>query len=386
MAVTPSQLTFTEEVPASTIGDQVPNPPVGQLTLFADGNAWYQKTSAGVVSGLGGGGGGSVTSVSNSDGTIIVTGTPSVAPVVSRAAITGDVSVPAASDVATLATVNSSPGTTGDASHVAQVTTNGKGLVTAQSAVAIQIAESQVTNLTTDLAGKQAGPLTGDVTTSGAAATLATVNSNVGTFGDSTHVAQVTVNAKGLVTAASSVAIAAGGGAFGTIYQGWSTCSRTQLGTGNQLNPGGNTVYLTGVIAPNSNAVDHITAFVGTGGADSGYYGLYHLDVSNNGTLVAATALSGVSPTTNVANKLALTVAYTPIAGDSYAVAILQTTNVGSSYYSAGGAFIPPPVQNSPNGPIASASLSGTFTTLPASFLASSLIMGGGAIYFEVSL
>lgn len=37
--------------------------------------------------------------------------------------------------------------------------------------------------------------------------TLATVNSNVGSFGDGTHVAAVTVNAKGLVTAASSVAI-----------------------------------------------------------------------------------------------------------------------------------------------------------------------------------
>ncbi len=50
--------------------------------------------------------------------------------------------------------------------------------------------------------------LTGDVTTSGGVATtLATVNSNVGTFGDGTHVAQVTANAKGLITAVSSVAI-----------------------------------------------------------------------------------------------------------------------------------------------------------------------------------
>jgi hypothetical protein len=42
--------------------------------------------------------------------------------------------------------------------------------------------------------------------------TLATVNSNVGTFGDPTHVGQFTVNAKGLITAASSVAISGGGG------------------------------------------------------------------------------------------------------------------------------------------------------------------------------
>lgn len=68
--------------------------------------------------------------------------------------------------------------------------------------------------------------LTGDVTATGpgsATATLATVNSNVGTFGDGTHVSQVTVNGKGLVTAASNVAItgaaptgAAGGELTGT--------------------------------------------------------------------------------------------------------------------------------------------------------------------------
>jgi hypothetical protein len=55
------------------------------------------------------------------------------------------------------------------------------------------------------------------------ALTLATVNANVGTFGDGTHVAQVTVNAKGLTTAVSNVLItgaapsgAAGGDLAGT--------------------------------------------------------------------------------------------------------------------------------------------------------------------------
>lgn len=54
--------------------------------------------------------------------------------------------------------------------------------------------------------------LSGDITGSGAlgtdiATTLATVNTNVGTFGSATEVAKVTVNAKGLVTAVEEVAI-----------------------------------------------------------------------------------------------------------------------------------------------------------------------------------
>ncbi len=55
----------------------------------------------------------------------------------------------------TLAAVNSNVGTFGSATQVIQQTVNAKGLTTAASNVSIQIAESQVTNLTTDLAAKQ---------------------------------------------------------------------------------------------------------------------------------------------------------------------------------------------------------------------------------------
>lgn len=49
--------------------------------------------------------------------------------------------------------------------------------------------------------------LAGDVTTIGNTTTLATVNSNVGTFGDAVNVTQLTVNEKGLVTAVVDVPI-----------------------------------------------------------------------------------------------------------------------------------------------------------------------------------
>lgn len=115
----------------------------------------------------------------------------------------------------TLATVNGAPGTFGSATQVSQVTVNAKGLATTVASVSIQIAESQVTNLVTDLAGKQPTgnyitALTGDATATGpgsVAITLATVNASAGTFGSATQVAQVTVNAKGLATTVANVSI-----------------------------------------------------------------------------------------------------------------------------------------------------------------------------------
>lgn len=93
----------------------------------------------------------------------------------------------------------------------------------------------------TQLNGKQASgnyitALTGDVTASGpgsVAATLATVNSNVGSFGSSTAIPSFTVNAKGLITAASdNVVIAPAGTLTGTtLASNVVTSSLTAVGT-----------------------------------------------------------------------------------------------------------------------------------------------------------
>lgn len=70
-------------------------------------------------------------------------------------ALTGDgTAAGPGSSALTLATVNSNIGSWGSASNIPTFTVNAKGLVTAASNTAIQIAESQVTNLTTDLAAK----------------------------------------------------------------------------------------------------------------------------------------------------------------------------------------------------------------------------------------
>lgn len=78
----------------------------------------------------------------------------SSATVTSIGNLTGDIT--STNRATTLATVNGNVGTFGTATDVSTVTVNAKGLVTAASTTPIQIAESQVTNLVSDLAGKQA--------------------------------------------------------------------------------------------------------------------------------------------------------------------------------------------------------------------------------------
>ena len=82
-----------------------------------------------------------------------------------------------------------------------------------------------VTGNCSGTAGSITGNLTGDVTSLGMATTLKTANSSPGTFGSSSNVAEITVDAQGRVTAASNVAISgfiatgasAGGDLGGTL-------------------------------------------------------------------------------------------------------------------------------------------------------------------------
>ena len=77
--------------------------------------------------------------------------------------------------------------------------------------------------------------LTGDVTTPGASlvTTLATVNSNVGTFGSGSNVGTFTVDGKGRITAAASIGITAPAGALtgSTLAANVTASSLTSVGT-----------------------------------------------------------------------------------------------------------------------------------------------------------
>lgn len=93
------------------------------------------------------------------------------------------------------------------------------------------------TNITGTASGLTAGNvttnanLTGDVTSVGNATTLATVNSNVGSFGSATAVGTFTVNAKGLVTAASNTTITPAVGSITGLGAGVATALAINVGT-----------------------------------------------------------------------------------------------------------------------------------------------------------
>ena len=130
-------------------------------------------------------------------------------PLLTRAALTGDVTAPQGSNVTTIANnavtnakaadmaANSLKGNnTGSAADPADLTVAQVKTLLAYTPADIGAATSAQANATH----------TGDVT-GATALTLATVNANVGSFGLAASVAQFTVNAKGLITAAVNVAI-----------------------------------------------------------------------------------------------------------------------------------------------------------------------------------
>jgi len=103
--------------------------------------------------------------------------------------------------VADLATVNANTGSFGSSTAVPVITVNDKGLITAVSTAAVSGSIS-VTGGDLTLSGNTGTAITN--------ATLATVNSNTGSFGSATAVPVITVNGKGLVTAVTTASVQGG--------------------------------------------------------------------------------------------------------------------------------------------------------------------------------
>jgi hypothetical protein len=222
-------------------------------------------------------------------------------------ALTGDATATGPGSAAlTLASVNSSFGSCGDSTHVCQVTTDAKGRVTSQSAVAVSggggggMANPMTTagdiitggssgtpqRLAAGSAGYYLGissgapawlspiaitALTGDATATGpgsSALTLASVNSSFGSCGDSTHICQVTTDAKGRITAQTQIALTSG-------------VSQVSGGPNVMVTPSGGTGAVTVSLGPAANTT-------------------YYIDSDSRGA-VSTTCFLSAAPTVDVA-------------------------------------------------------------------------------------
>lgn len=301
-------------------------------------------------------------------------------------ALTGDGTATGPGSAAfTLATVNGNVGSFGTATDVSSFTVNGKGLITAASNTPIQIAESQVTNLVSDLAGKQATgnyitALTGDVTAIGpgsSAATLATVNSNVGSF----TYASISVNAKGLITAASS-----GAAPTGTVTSVALSVPATSIlsVTGSPITTSGTLAlattgtsggipYFSSTSQLASSALLTANALVLGGGAGSSPTSLGSLGTTTtvlHGNAAGAPTFGAVSLTADVSGTL-------PVAnGGTGAATANAGTYFGGPYSGAAAApsfkaFQAPTIQRFTSG-------SGTYTTATGALYITVEMAGGG--------
>lgn len=154
-------------------------------------------------------------------------------------AMSGDISI-VASGATTVAKIAGTivSGTTGTTNVVFSAAPTLTGLLSGGSAsFSSTIAASNFSGSSSGTnTGDQTITLTGDVTGSGTgsfATTLATVNSNVGSFGSSTSIPSFTVNAKGLITAASGNAVVAPAGTLSgtTLNSTVVSSSLTSVGT-----------------------------------------------------------------------------------------------------------------------------------------------------------
>lgn len=208
-------------------------------------------------------------------------------------ALSGDVSTTAGTTTTALATVNSNPGSYGDASHAVQLTVDPKGRITGIAQVAIAGGSGTgsqyyqtVQQQGTPVAQRGALNLSDAFSVSdnaGSARTdidLAAVNSTPGTFGGSTLIPVLTVNARGQITSISTAAATGGGGggaiSSGTLSSLPATCSpgtlyfATDQPAGQQLYTCSSTNSWTqivslggsGALAYNNGSLDIVTTVV----------------------------------------------------------------------------------------------------------------------------
>lgn len=199
-------------------------------------------------------------------------------------------------------------------------------------------AQPAFTDVSGSVAAGQMPALTGDITTSAGAVatTLATVNGNVGTFGSATKASSVTVNAKGLVTAASEATVTPALGSITGLGTGVGTALATNVGSAGApvvLNGAGGTpssmtatnlsgiaaALTAGTVTTNANLSGDVTSAgnattLATVNSNVGSFTNASVTVNGKGLVTAAS--SGAAPALPLVPTAVKTSAYNAAAND----------------------------------------------------------------------
>ena len=152
--------------------------------------------------------------------------------------------------------------------------------------------------------------LSGDITSANTVTTLATVNSNVGTFGNGSSIPTITVNAKGLVTAVSTTAVDPANDGTLTLATSGTGLSGSATFTANDSD---NVTFTVTSNATSANTASTIVARDGSGNFSAG---TITASLSGNATSATSATTAG-SCTGNAATATALATARTiALSGD----------------------------------------------------------------------
>lgn len=159
--------------------------------------------------------------------------------------------------------------------------------------------------------------------------TLATVNGNVGTFGSATAAAQVTVNAKGLVTAAVDVTVTPAVGSITGLGTGVATALAVNVGTAGApvVNGGalgtpssGVATNLTGTAAGLTAGTASAVAVGGITGLGTGVATALAINVGSAGAPVVLNGAGGTPSSLTLTNATGLPPAGQTTAGRTFAI------------------------------------------------------------------
>ena len=197
--------------------------------------------------------------------------------------------------------------------------------------------------------------LTGDGTATGPGSvpfTLATVNSNVGSFGSSSAVPSFTVNAKGLITAASSSQLSLTSGVSGVlpIANGGTDNGALPVTAGGVLYTDGSIVQNTGagtsgqVLTSNGASAPTFQPANGSLSYSSAYFSTSSSWSTSSSSFVDGTNSGGNTLTVRVASGITLTAAASNVCGITFtppnsSAAYLITANIGVINTAATGAI-----------------------------------------------